>query len=115
MFRKKASFFSGQGRQERLLYLKRIRTSLFIDYAEGPGNLLYKVTSNGIVPFYNSSETESFRSYGFELLADFHVLRVPYMISGGIQFVWKNINESPTIGFLFNIDLYGMTFRRKRV
>jgi hypothetical protein len=98
-----------------LLYLKRIRTSLFFDYAEGPGNSLYKVTSNGIVPFYNSPETESFKSFGIELLADFHVLRIPYMISGGIQSAWKNISEPPTIGFLFNIDLYGMTFRRQRI
>jgi hypothetical protein len=98
-----------------LLYLKRIRTSLFYDYAEGPGNSLYKVTSNGIVPFYNNPETESFKSFGIELLADFHLLRLPYMISGGIQSAWKKISEPPTIRFLFNIDLYGMTFRRQRI
>jgi hypothetical protein len=98
-----------------LLYLKRIRTSIFYDYAEGPGNSLYKVTSNGLVPFYDNPETESFRSFGVELLADFHVLRIPYMISGGIQSAWKSISGPPTIGFLFNIDLYGMTIGKKRI
>ena len=98
-----------------LLYLKRIRTSFFYDYAQGPGNSLYKVTSKGLVPFYNSPVNESFKSFGIELLADFHVFRIPYMISGGIQSAWKNINGSPTIGFLFNIDLYGITLGRKRI
>ncbi len=98
-----------------LLYLKRVRTSLFYDYAEGPGNSLYKVTSNGLVPFYNNPETESFRSFGFQLLADFHVLRIPYMISGGIQSAWKSISGPPVIEFLFNIDLYGMSIGRKRL
>ncbi len=98
-----------------LLYIKRIRTSLFYDYAEGPGNSLYKVTANGLVPFYNGPEYESFKSFGFELIADFHVFRIPYMISGGIQSAWKNIKGPPTIGFLFNIDLYGITLGKRRI
>ena len=32
---------------------------------------------------------ESFKSFGFELLADFHILRIPFMISGGVQTAWK--------------------------
>ena len=98
-----------------LLYLKRIRASLFYDYAQGPGNSLYKVTSNGLIPFYDNPETESIKSFGIELYADFHIFRIPYMISGGIQSAWKSINGPPTIGFLFNIDLYGMTIGRKRI
>jgi hypothetical protein len=98
-----------------LLYLKRIRASLFYDYAEGPGNSLYKITANGLVPFYNNPESESFKSFGFELVGDFHLFRIPYMISGGIQSAWKTIKGSPTIEFLFNIDLYGMTIGRRRI
>jgi hypothetical protein len=98
-----------------LLYLKRIRTGLFYDYAEGPGNSFYQYSANGLVPIYNNSENISFKSFGFELLADFYVLRIPYMISAGVQSAWKSVNELPSIEFLFNIDIYGMTFGRRRM
>jgi hypothetical protein len=58
---------------------------------------------------------ESFKSYGFELLADFHILRIPFMISGGVQSAWKNVNESPSIELLFNIDLFGFTFGKRQM
>jgi Periplasmic component of the Tol biopolymer transport system len=97
-----------------LLYLKRIRTGLFYDYAEGPGNSFYKYSSDGLVPLYKSSEKESFKSFGIELMADFHVLRIPFMISAGIQSAWKDINKMPDLEMLFNIDLFGMTLGRKK-
>ncbi|MCX6322254.1 MAG: hypothetical protein NTX93_10720 [Bacteroidia bacterium] len=96
-----------------LLYLKRIRTGLFYDYASGPGNSFYKNTANGLIPLYNHPDKESFRSFGFELMADFHILRIPFMISGGVQTAWKKISESPSFELLFNIDLYGMTIGRR--
>jgi hypothetical protein len=98
-----------------LLYLKRIRTGLFYDYASGPGNSFYVSSPNGLVPLYNNSNIESFKSFGFELLADFHLLRIPFMISGGIQSAWKNINQSPSIELLFNVDLYGFTIGKRRM
>jgi hypothetical protein len=98
-----------------LLYIKRIRTSLFYDYASGPGNSMYKYSTNGLAPIYETPQIESLKSFGFELLADFHFLRIPYMISGGIQSAWKNTRESPSIKLLFNIDLYGMTFGRRKL
>ena len=90
-----------------LLYLKRIRTTLFYDYAIGTGNTYYEITTSGLVPSTFHNYEESFKSFGFELLADFHVLRIPFMISGGVQTVWKNINENPSFELLFNIDLFG--------
>jgi len=97
-----------------LLYLKRIRAGLFYDYAEGPGNSIYTYTSNGLAPLYDNSETESFKSFGIQMLADFHVLRIPFMISGGVQAAWKDFNKSPSLQLLFNIDLFGMTLGRNR-
>jgi hypothetical protein len=97
-----------------LLYLKRIRTSIFYDYMAGPGNTFYQNSEKGLVPLYNTPDKESFRTFGFELLADFHILRIPFMISAGIQSAWKNLNESPTVELLFNIDLYGMTFGSRK-
>ena len=97
-----------------LLYLKRIRAGFFYDYAEGPGNSIYVYTSNGLAPLYNNSETESLKSFGIQMLADFHVLRIPFMISGGVEAAWKNLNTPPAVQLLFNIDLFGMTFGRNR-
>jgi len=95
-----------------LLYLKRIRSSLFYDYASGPGNSIYESTINGLKPLYNNTNKTSLKSFGFELMADFHVLRIPYMISGGVQTAWKNITERPSFALLFNIDLLGFSIGR---
>ena len=97
-----------------LLYLKRIRAGLFYDYAEGPGNSIYTYTAKGLAPLYDDSETESFKSFGIQMLADFHVLRIPFMISGGVQAAWKDLKTTPSVQLLFNIDLYGMTLGRVR-
>lgn len=97
-----------------LIYIKRIRTSLFYDYAEGPGNSIYRYTSTGLIPFYNNARIESLKSFGIELLADFNALRIPYTISAGIQMAWKQLNGSPYVGLLFNIDLFGMTVGKNR-
>ena len=96
-----------------LLYLKRIRTGVFYDYASGPRSSFYEYTANGLVPLSNSPDVMSFRSFGIELLSDFHVLRIPYMISAGVQAAWKSLSEKPTIGLIFNIDLYGMSIGRR--
>jgi hypothetical protein len=98
-----------------LLYLKRIRTGFFYDYAEGPGNSIYQSTINGLIPLYKTPEMESFKSFGLELLADFHVLRIPYMISAGVQSAWKNLNEPPSIELLFNINLFGFNFGKRQM
>ena len=98
-----------------LLYIKRIRTGLFYDYASGPGNSFYVSSPNGLVPLYTNSRRESFKSFGLELLADFHLLRIPFMISAGVQSAWKNINELPSVEVLFNIDLFGFTVGRRRM
>lgn len=98
-----------------LLYVKRIRAGLFYDYATGPGNSIYKYSANGLVPFYENAKRESFSSYGVQLLADFHLFRIPFMISGGVQSAWKSINQPPTIELLFNIDLFGMTIGKRKM
>ena len=96
-----------------LLYLKRIRTGLFYDYGYGKGNYYYGATGSGNSGNYYHNYYETFSSYGFELLADFHLLRIPFQISGGIQTVWKQLNEKPVVGLLFNIDLFGLTIGKR--
>ena len=96
-----------------IIYLKRIRTGLFYDYAFGPGNSFFQYTSNGLSRLSNDGATKSFRSFGIELMSDFHLFRIPYMISAGLRSAWKNISEKPSFELLFNIDLYGMTIGRR--
>ncbi len=96
-----------------LLYLKRIRTGLFYDYASGPGSSFLVPTANGLASLSKSADVMSFRSFGIELLSDFHVLRIPYLVSAGVQTAWKSFNEKPSVSLLFNIDLYGMSIGRR--
>lgn len=96
-----------------LLYLKRIRTGLFYDYASGKNNTYYNTTTSGSASGSFHDYQENFRSFGFELLADFHLLRVPFMISGGVRSSWKQFNEAPLFELLFNIDLFGMTLGKR--
>jgi hypothetical protein len=98
-----------------LLYLKRIRADFFYDYASGPGNSFYQFSANGLSPLYDNSDKISFSSYGFELLADFHFLRIPYMISTGLRSSWKSISGPPTMELLFNINIFGMIFGRRQM
>ncbi len=98
-----------------LLYLKRIRTSLFYDYGSGRGNYYYANSANGLILNSYHNYLESFRSFGFELMTDFHVFRIPFVISGGVQTAWKNIKESPAFEILFNIDLFGMSIGRRKL
>lgn len=97
-----------------LFYLKRIRASVFGDYASGNDNLYLKNTGSGLMLDYRHQYSEKFRSFGIEMLADFHIFRLPFMISGGLQSAWKNINEKPTLELLFNIELFGMAINRDK-
>jgi len=90
-----------------ILYIKRIRGGLFFDYASATGNYYFERDANGnpVNIFHDYNET--FSSYGFELLADFHLMRIPFMISAGVQTVWTKEDKTPVFSLLFNIDLFG--------
>jgi hypothetical protein len=96
-----------------LLYIKRIRTSLFVDYAEGTGNTYYEQKPEGLKATAFHDYSESFSSKGFELMADFHLFRIPYAISGGVQSAWTRGSNTPVLRMLLNIDLFGMAIGKK--
>lgn len=91
-----------------LFYLKRIRANLFYDFARGKGNAYFNQTATGLAFSYDHDYYENFKSFGFELLADFHLLRSPFMISAGGQCAWQDISRSPFLEVIFNIDIFGM-------
>jgi hypothetical protein len=92
-----------------LLYMTRIRSGLFYDYARGTDNyyLAFKDDGSREIDHFIQGK-ESFRSFGLELISDFYLLRIPYPISAGLQAAWKSLNEAPSFEFIFNIDIYGM-------
>jgi hypothetical protein len=95
-----------------LLYLKRIRAGLFYDYTRGNGNTIKTFTDgNYTVEFHDYAE--NFESYGLTLMSDFYILRIPYMISAGVQTAFRSFKEKPYFGFLFNINIYGMSIGKK--
>jgi hypothetical protein len=96
-----------------LLYIKRIRADLFYDYASGTGNYYFDVIVNGKSTNAFHEGNEKFSSFGVELMSDFHVFRIPFMISAGVRTAWKNLNEKPYFGLLFNMDLFGMSIGRR--
>ena len=98
-----------------LLYIKRIRTSLFYDYAKGTGNTYYENTSEGLKPLSLHDYSETFSSSGIELMADLHLFRIPYMISCGVQSAWVRGENTPVFKFLLNMDLFGLSIGKTRM
>jgi hypothetical protein len=97
------------------LYIKRLRTSLFYDYAIGTGNTYYENTAEGLKPVYYHDYAETFSSTGFELMADINIFRIPYMMSCGVQGAWTRGNNTPAFRFLLNIDLFGMAISKSKM
>jgi hypothetical protein len=91
-----------------MIFIKRIRTTLFYDYAIGTKTHYFNPRA-----FHNYSET--FRSFGTQIWADFYILRIPFMISSGAQFTWLTYNKAPMVEFLFNFDIFGTKIGRNRL
>jgi hypothetical protein len=98
-----------------LLYIKRIRSSLFYDYAQGTGNTYYEQTDKGLTATEFHDYTETFNSTGIELMADVNLFRIPYMLSCGVQAAWTRGSNTPVYKFLLNIDLFGLVINRNRL
>jgi hypothetical protein len=97
-----------------LIYITRIRAGLFYDLANGTDNF-HLTIPNGNIPYTEIKGTETFRSFGTEILADFYLLRIPFMITGGVQAAWKDVREAPSLEMIFRIDIQGMTIGRNRM
>jgi hypothetical protein len=96
-----------------LLYMKRIRAGLFYDYTSGTGNYIGSY-ENGNYKVEFHDYTENFQSFGVELLSDFYLLRIPYMISAGVQTAFRSFNEVPYFRLLLNMNIYGMRIGKKQ-
>lgn len=97
-----------------LLYLTRIRTNFFYDFTRGTGNYIFSVTDQGDTTDYHDY-TETFKSFGLELMSDFYLFRIPFMISTGVQASWRSFGSYPYLGLLFNIDIFGMNIGKSKL
>ena len=101
-----------------ILYLTRIRTDLFFDYTRGTDNLIFISDLNPlgkrVITREDHDYSELFRSFGLQLMTDFYVFRIPFMISSGIEASWRAPGEYPYIRMLFSIDIFGMNIGKKR-
>jgi hypothetical protein len=95
-----------------ILYVKRVRTNLFYDFTRIPGKYVFTVNARESTLTYQEIP-ESFKSYGIELISDFYLFRIPFMMSGGIQASWRSFGEYPYLKLLFNIDIYGMSIGKR--
>jgi len=87
------------------LYLKRIRGSVFYDFSQGWNNR-YLATNE----FHKGNEL--FYSLGGELLADFHILRIPFDITGGGRVGYIPGQGRTFFEAVFNVNIYGFSLGR---
>ncbi len=102
-----------------ILYLPRIRADFFYDITRGTDNYVFisRLDSLGyrVETTEHHNYTEKFTSFGIELVSDFYLFRLPFMISSGIQASWRRLDEMPYFKLLFNIDLFGMSIGRRKI
>jgi hypothetical protein len=82
------------------IYLKRIRADIFADYAF---NSFRDVNQAGTAYYWAKQNNFSF---GAELTADYHLLRMTFPLNSGIRFGYAPTENDFFVEFLFGIDLY---------
>jgi hypothetical protein len=90
-----------------LLYLKRIRGSVYFDYSRAKGIYDYNA---GV---FNPNPAD-FSSMGTELLADFYVLRFPFEISAGAGAGYIPGESRFFVKGVFSVNIYGTVLGRER-
>jgi hypothetical protein len=84
-----------------LLYVKRFKANLFVDYAR---NKFRAYDNNNQLRWYS----ENLLSYGAELTTDFHVARVMFPFSTGVRYAYQPISGDHNFELVFNVDLYSL-------
>ena len=90
-----------------LMYLKRIRGSLFYDHMRGWGTHDYGAHEY-------TAQAVSFSSMGAELLADFYLLRFPFEISAGAAAGYTPDEERFFVRGVLSVNVYGTVLGRQR-
>ena len=95
-----------------ILYMTRIRSDVFYDQSVGYDNYTFVSVldeeGRRIIRNEYHNYREKFESFGVQLMTDFYLFRMPFLISSGVEASWRDIGESPYIKMLFSIDVFGM-------
>ena len=68
-----------------------------------------------IIPIRWYPKVGSYQFQGVELMADFHIFRIPYEISAGPRIIWLKQSELPIVEAAFSINIYGNKIGRGRM
>jgi hypothetical protein len=80
-----------------LLYLKRIRAAFWADHLTGSNVIITEPD-----PHY---ENRNYTTVGFDLVADFHLLRIDFPISAGARFYFEPETGTRGIEVIYSIDI----------
>ncbi len=80
-----------------LMYIKRLRTNLFGDFAKGEN--VIEISSSG-----RATYSRNYYSFGVDLLSDFHLFRFFFPFTSGMRYIFLPSYNSGYFGFLFSID-----------
>ena len=80
-----------------LLYLKRIRGVLWVDYMVGSDVIIHDPS-----PHY---EDHNYMTLGGDLLTDLNLLRIPFPLSVGIRYIYEPETTTSMFQWLFSIDI----------
>lgn len=99
-----------------IMYMTRIRSDLFYDRSVGKDSYIFISDLNDegrrVITMENHDYSETFESFGVQLMADFYLFRIPFMISSGVEASWRAIGETPYLKMLFGVDIFGMNIRK---
>jgi hypothetical protein len=96
-----------------VFYLTRLRGSIFYDLAKGRDNYYLSTVNGSFAATSHNAGPETFSSFGGQILADFHLFRIPYQITGGVQAAWKKTGSAPAIEAVFTMDINGTRIGRE--
>jgi hypothetical protein len=82
---------------EGLLYLKRIRGSLWADYMMGKDVIILDPRAH--------YEDREYTSYGIELLADFHLLRIAFPVSMGGRMAYIPATQKFAFEWIYSVSI----------
>jgi hypothetical protein len=101
-----------------ILFLSRIRADMFFDYTRGFNNYVFisDINEQGVreIKMENHDYREVFSSFGVQLMADYYLFRIPFMISSGVETAWREPGGYPYIKLLFSVDLFGMNIGKRK-
>lgn len=90
-----------------LLYVKRIRGSLFYDLSVGEGVNNY--SDRSFTP-----GVQQYSSMGSELLADFYLLRFPFELNAGVRAGYVPGENRYFVNGVFSVNIYGTVLGKER-